>query len=106
MGIAELPAWLADAGAAAFIGLSMAIAIMRGWLVPGRTVDRLIEAERAAAAAERTRADEWRAVAEAAARRAEQADAQTGALVGEFTTQTALLRSLREAAARRRDDGS
>lgn len=104
MDLASLPGWAADAGAAAFIGLSMAVAIMRGWLVPGRTVDRLIEAERAAAAAEKARADEWRTVAEAAARRAEQADAQAGTLTAELATQTALLRSIREWAARRRDD--
>lgn len=105
MEIAELPGWLADAGAAAFIGLSLVVAVYRGWLVPGRTVDRLIEAERTIAATERARADEWRAVAQAAAKRAEQADAQAGTLTAELTTQTALLRSIREWAARRRDDG-
>lgn len=104
MDLASLPGWVADAGAAAFIGLSMAMAIMRGWLVPGRTVDRLIEAERAAAAAERARAEEWKAVAQAATAQAEMFGAQAGTLTTEMATQTALLRSIREWAARRRDE--
>lgn len=104
--LAGLPGWAADAGAAAFIGLTLVIMVARGWLVPGRTLDRLVEAERAAVAAQRERADEWRAVAEAARLRAEQADAQAAALTGELATQTALLRSIREWAARRRDDES
>lgn len=102
--VGALPGWAADAGAAAFIGLTLVIAVARGWLVPGRTVERLIEAERAAVSAQRERADEWRAVADARQIIAEQATAQAVALAGELATQTALLRSIREWAARRRDD--
>lgn len=101
--LAGLPGWVADAGAAAFIGLTLVIAVARGWLVPGRTVDRMEQHWQAAVAAQRERADEWRGVAEAAQRRAEQADAQAGTLTAELATQTALLRSIREWAARRRD---
>lgn len=102
--LAGLPGWAADAGVAAFIGLSLVIAVARGWLVPGRTVDRLEAKAEAAIAAQRERADEWREVAKAAIAQAEQATAQTAALTGEMTTQTGLIRSLREAAARRRDE--
>ncbi|MES2211364.1 MAG: hypothetical protein V4515_14470 [Chloroflexota bacterium] len=102
--LAALPGWLADAGATAFIGLSLVIAVARGWLVPGRTVERLIEAERGAAQVQRERADEWRAVAAASAALSEQYGAQSAALTAEMTTQTALIRSMRELAARRRDE--
>lgn len=102
--LAGLPGWALDAGVAAFIGLSLVIAVSRGWLVPGRTVDRLEAKNETAVAAQRERADEWRAVAEAAQRRAEQADAQAATLMTELATQTALLRSIREWAARRRDE--
>lgn len=102
--LAGLPGWAVDAGVAAFLGLTLVIMVARGWLVPGRTMTSLIEAERATVSVHRERADEWRAVAEAAQRRAEQADAQAAALTAELATQTALLRSIREWAARRRDD--
>ncbi len=99
MELASLPAWALDAGAAAFIGLSLVIAIMRGWLVPGKTMDMLI-------AAERTRADEWRAVGQAAEALAQQLAAQNATLLAQGETNTALLRSIREWAARDRRDGS
>lgn len=102
--LAGLPGWAFDAGAAAFIGLTLVVSVARGWLVPGRTVERLVQAERAAVAAQRERADEWRGVAEANRLLAEQATAQTATLSAEIVTQTALLRSIREWAARRRDE--
>lgn len=102
--LAGLPGWAADAGAAAFIGMMLVVSVARGWLVPGRTVTALIESERRQVAAQRERADEWRGVAEANRLLAEQATAQTTALAAEIVTQTALLRSIREWAARRRDE--
>lgn len=102
--LTSLPGWALDAGAALGLGLMLVVAVARGWLVPGRTVNRLVEAERAAATVQRERADEWRGVAEANRLLAEQANAQLGAILPEMTTQTALLRSIREWAARRRDD--
>ncbi len=97
MDLAELPGWVADAGAAAFIGVSLVIAVMRGWLVPGRTLERIVEVERA-------RADEWRAVAQTAETALDQAMAQNAVLLTQFDTHTQLLRSIKEQAARRRDD--
>ena len=111
MDLAELPGWLADAGAAAFIGVSLFMAILRGWLVPARTVDKIIEAAERVILTERARADEWRGVAESARALAEstqraldQAMAQNAVLIAQGETQTQLLRSIRETAARRRDD--
>lgn len=99
MDLAALPSWALDAGGAAFIGLSLVLAVMRGWLVPGTTVDRLITAER-------TRGDEQKARAEAAESLAQQYAAQCATLLAQGETQTALLRGLREEAARQRRDGS
>lgn len=99
MDLAALPGWVPDAGIAAFIGLSLVMAVMRGWLVPGTTVDRLI-------AAERLRGDELKAKADAAEALAQQLAQQNATLLQTGETQTALLRSIREEAARRRRDES
>lgn len=99
MDFANLPGWVADAGPAAGVGLLVVMAVMRGWLVPGSTVDKLV-------AAERLRADEHKATADAAKALLDQLAAQNGTLIAQGETQTALLRSIREWAARRRDDRS
>jgi hypothetical protein len=97
--LANLPGWVLDAGPAAGVGLMVVLAVMRGWLVPRQTVDILL-------AAERLRADEHKATAAAAEALAAQLAAQNATLLAQGETQTALLRSIREWAARRRDDGS
>lgn len=94
----ELPGWVGDAGAAAFIGMSLVIAVMRGWLVPRMTLDTIVGVERA-------RADEWRTTAQAAEVALGQAMAQNAVLLAQFDTHTQLLRSIKEQAARRRDEG-
>ncbi len=111
MDLAELPGWALDAGAAAFIGLSLLISVMRGWLVPARTVGRIEAAAERVIATEKARADEWRgvatsaqALAEATQRTLDQAMAQNAVLIAQGETHTQLLRSIRETAARRRDD--
>ncbi len=104
MDLAQLPGWALDAGAAAFIGLSLLVAVMRGWLVPARTVREINAAAERVIATERARADEWRGVAQSAQAALDQAMAQNGVLIAQGETQTQLLRSIREQAARRRDD--
>jgi hypothetical protein len=111
MDLAQLPGWVADAGAAAFIGMSLVVAIMRGWLVPARTVRGYDAAAERVIATERARADEWRGVAQSAQALAEstqraldQAMAQNAVLIAQGETHTQLLRSIKESAARRRDD--
>lgn len=98
MDLANLPGWVVDAGPAAGVGLLVVMAVMRGWLVPGSTVDRLVNAER-------LRADEHKATAAAAEALAAQLAAQNATLIAQGETQTQLLRSIREWAARRRDSG-
>jgi hypothetical protein len=96
--LANVPGWVVDAGL--FVGLVAGVvtAVMRGWLVPGSTVDRLV-------AAERLRADEHKATADAAEALAAQLAAQNATLIAQGETQTQLLRGIREWAARRRDIG-
>lgn len=78
------------------VGLLVVMSVIRGWLVPGSTLDRLIKSAD-------QRADEWKAVAQTAQARAEQADAQVSTLLAEMSTQTQLLRAIQQEAARRRD---
>jgi hypothetical protein len=99
MDLASLPAWVSDAGPAAGVCLLVVIFIMRGWLVPKATVTMLV-------AAERTRADEHRATAQAAEQLAQQLAAQNATLLAQGETNIALLRSIREWQARERRDGS
>jgi hypothetical protein len=111
MDLAQLPGWALDAGAAAFVGLSLFVAILRGWLVPARTVGRIEAASERVITTERARADEWREVAQSAQVLANQtqdalnqAMAQNAVLIAQGETHTQLLRSIREQAARRRDE--
>lgn len=103
MDLAELPGWVGDAGAAAFIGMSLVIAVMRGWLVPARTVKAIEAAAERVITTEKARADEWRTVAQSAQAIADQAMAQNAVLIAQGETHTQLLRSIKEWAARRRD---
>lgn len=84
-----------DVGPAAGVTLTIVFMILRGWLIPQRTFDTLVEAHR-------TRADEWKAVADERLARATAAEAQSATLALELSTQTQLLRSIKEEAARRR----
>jgi len=111
MDLAQLPGWIFDAGAAAFVGMSLFVAILRGWLVPVGTVNKIEGTFERVIVTERTRADEWRGVAQAAQaladqtqRSLDQAMAQNAVLIAQGETHTQLLRSIRESAARRRDD--
>lgn len=90
-----IPSWVTDVGPAAGVILIFVLAILRGWLVPKRTMDAMIEVHK-------QRADEWKAVSDANAARATAAEAQSSTLATELSTQSQLLRSIKEEAARRR----
>lgn len=111
MDLSQLPGWVVDAGLAATIATMIVVWIMRGWLVPARSVAKIDAAAERVIATERARADEWRGVAQAAQgtldatqRALDQAMAQNAVLIAQGETQTQLLRSLKESAARRRDE--
>lgn len=84
-----------DVGPAAGVTLSIVFMILRGWLIPRRTLDSMVELHK-------LRADEWKAVADERLARATAAEAQSATLATELSTQTQLLRSIKEEAARRR----
>jgi hypothetical protein len=95
MDLEGLPPWVMDVGPAATVTLTIVLMILRGWLVPKRTLDSLVEVHK-------QRADEWKGVAEQNVTRAAAAEAQASTLATELSTQTQLLRSIKEEAARRR----
>ena len=97
----SLPVWVGDVGPTVGTLIVIGLSLWRGWVIPGRTVDRLIEAREQVVAVQRERADEWRATAEMLRARAETVERQLGTLLPAVETHTALLRSIQEAAARR-----
>jgi hypothetical protein len=96
MDLANLPAWVGEYGPVGFVVFTVLLMMLRGWLMPRATVDRLVQSAE-------MRAEEWKATSLVDRARADQADAQLAALTAEMGTQTQLIRALREAAARRRD---
>lgn len=86
---------MTDVGPAATVILTVVLMVLRGWLVPKRTHDAFVEIHK-------LRADEWKGVAAEHAARATAAEAQSATLATELSTQTQLLRSIKEEAARRR----
>lgn len=96
MPLVEPLSFIREFGPALGVGVLVVLSVIRGWLVPGKTVDRLTQAAD-------LRAEEWKAVAQTSQTRAEQADAQTATLLSEMSTQTQLLRAIQSEAARRRD---
>jgi hypothetical protein len=101
MDLSGLSVWVGDYGPTVGLVLMLGLMMARGWLVPGRTVDRLVEAERRVTAAERARADEWRGAHDALKVRAEVAEQTAGTLLTGFEAHGALLRSIQAEAMRR-----
>lgn len=98
----DLPPWVGEVGPVAGLLIMTIVALLRGWLVPGATVDRLLAEKQGMITLLEAAVTRWEAVAEAQRTRAETAEAQNGTLLAGMETQTSLLRSLREEAARRR----
>lgn len=62
----ELPAWVGTAGPVVSLGLSIVVAVARGYLIPGKTVDRLEKQWEERLAEARERESQWRALAQEA----------------------------------------
>jgi len=88
-----LPVWVGTAGPAAGLGLLIVIMVARGWLVPGSTVDRLVQSQRDLQETHKQRADEWRDAARTT-------QAQLDELIEQGKTTIAVLESLQSAAGR------
>jgi hypothetical protein len=92
----ELAPWLTPGGLIALTVLSL----LRGWVVPGRTLDRLdMEHSRQMAAAER-RGDEYQAAWQASDKRADILAAQLEELLVIGRSSAAALTALRQVAVR------
>lgn len=103
----DLPAWVGDVGPVAGVLLTTVLLLLRGHLVPGRTVDRLLAAQQGMIDLQTAAVARMEAALDVQRQRAEAAEAQSAALLAGMETQTHLLRSLREMALRRgRDEGS
>lgn len=99
----DLPSWVGDVGPTASLGLAVVFALLRGWLVPKRTLDTLLGTKQEMIDLLKTQVATEQAAADAQRTRAEAAEQQAQALVAEMGTQTDLLRAIRQEAARRRD---
>jgi hypothetical protein len=100
-----LPAWIGDVGPIAGLLIITIIALLRGWLVPGTTVDRLLAEKQGMIDLQTAAVARWEAAHEVQRQRAETAEAQAAGLLAGLDTQTQLLRSIQQEAARRRRDG-
>ena len=92
----DIPGDLLTQGGAVGILAVTVLGIVRGWLVPGSSMDKMLAVHELRLAEERARGDEWRAVARAAMARAAERDRQTELLLGVLTTTTTLMESLRQ----------
>jgi hypothetical protein len=97
-----LPDWIGDVAPVAVPLVMLFVSLLRGWLVPGRTVDRLLVEKQGMIDLLTAAVSRWEAVADAQRTRAETAEAQNGTLLAGMDTQTQLLRSIQQEAARRR----
>ena len=70
--------------------LFLGVTLIRGWFVPGRTLERLLEAER-------KRGDEWKATAEAKEAALRESTRQVGELLEVATSTKAIVTAIQQA---------
>lgn len=88
-------------GGAAAVLLFAVLAILLGKLLPDRTLDRIEKVHSQMLAEEKTRGDEWRAAAEAQAKRNDVLASQIGELTEVGRTTNALIEGLKRASEQR-----
>jgi hypothetical protein len=87
---------LANAGAVGILAVAV-LGILRGWLVPGRSLDQMLALHKERLDQEKARGDEWRAVAETASARADERDRQTEKLLEVIASTSAVLGAVQRA---------
>lgn len=96
--LADIPtALLTNAGAVGILAVAV-LGILRGWLVPGRSLDQMLRIHEARLQQEKERGDEWKAAAAAEAARADERDRQTEQLLMVTNATVAALEALRRTA--------
>lgn len=99
----ELPAWVGDVGPVAGLVLTVVFALLRGWLVPKRTLDTLLGTKQEMIELLKAQVASEQAAAEAQRARAETAEQQAQTLLAGMDQHTNLLRAIQQEAARRRN---
>jgi hypothetical protein len=93
-----IPATLtANAGAVGILAIAV-LGVLRGWLVPGRSLDTMLTLHRERLEQETARGDEWRAAALKERERADARDQQTEKLLEVVSTTIALMETLKRTA--------
>lgn len=87
---------LANAGAVGILAVAV-LGILRGWLVPGRSLDQMLNLHKERLEQEKARGDEWRGVAETATRRADERDKQTERLLEVIASTAAVMTAVQRA---------
>lgn len=85
---------LANAGAVGVLAVAV-LGVLRGWLVPGRSLDAMLDLHKERLAEEKARGDEWRDAARVASSRADELQKQAEKLLEVVNTTVALLETLR-----------
>lgn len=88
------PATLVSAGGWLAVVVAVIVAMVRGWLIPGPQVDRLVRAYEAQAAQLEAQRDDWRETARAAEARADLLAANQQKMLEGLDTTNALVSSL------------
>lgn len=91
------PATLVSAGGWLAVVVAVIVAMVRGWLIPGPQVDRLVRAYEAQAAQLEAQRDDWRETARAAEARADLLAANQQKMLEGLDTTNALVSSLSSA---------
>lgn len=88
---------IANLGAVGILAIAV-LGILRGWLVPGRSLDAMLAIHEQRLAEATKRGDEWRGIAITNGDRADERDKQTERLLEVVNTTVALMETLRRAA--------
>lgn len=91
------PELLIQGGAATLLAAAV-LGVMRGWLVPGSSVDKMLTLHGERLAEERARGDEWKAIATTAIAAAAEKDRQLEQLLEVGRTTNAFLDGLKRSA--------
>lgn len=92
-------ALLTNAGAVGILAVAV-LGVLRGWLVPGKSLDAMLQVHKERLEQERARGDEWKGVAQTAIARADERDKQTEKLLEVVNVTLALMDTLRKSAER------
>lgn len=101
-----IPPTLIVNAAGVVIGAVAMLGVLRGWLVPGRSLDKILAVHTERLKQEKERGDEWKEAARLATERADQRDRQTEELLKVTNSAVTAFEALRRAADSRAEAGT